>query len=159
MRRDISGKRAVFEADYLVLKDGGTGYEYARFPVPDGEEFSVGFIHSVNQSPVIDFYDVRNHEIYVTRTVYYGFGAGVQTELNEGETLEFGSDGEMIVSGIDRKIDHLSYIVGTVSDHILTIGGREISLRELCGRNARVEFVIQTFPVISSDSDELHAGS
>ncbi len=63
VRRDTSGKRAVFGADYLVLKDGGSEYEYARFPISDGEEFSVGFIHSVNQSPLIDFYEIRDHSM------------------------------------------------------------------------------------------------
>ena len=75
------------------------------------------------------------------KTVYYGFGAGVQTELEEGQKLEYGDDGSMIITGFDRKMDDLVYFVGTVSDHILTLeDGEEISLRDLCGRNAMVRF-------------------
>ncbi|NLE26319.1 MAG: DUF1850 domain-containing protein, partial [Clostridiaceae bacterium] len=65
---------------------------------------------------------------------------GVQTEIEEGQTLEYGEDGSMIISGFDRPMDDLSYIVGTVSDHILEINGNSVSLRELSGRNTTVRF-------------------
>ena len=78
------------------------------------------------------------------KTVYYGFGAGVQTELEEGQKLEYGDDGSMIITGFDRKMDDLIYFVGTVSDHMLTLQeGEEISLRDLCGRNAMVRFSLE----------------
>ena len=126
--------------DYLVLRNGDTKEEYARFRVSEGDEFSITFIHSVNQYPLTDVYQIRDHRIYVIRTIYNNFGAGVQTEIEEGQTLTYGENGEMIVSGFDREMPYLSYIVGTVSDHTLTIHGEEISLRNLCGRNSKVEF-------------------
>ena len=47
----------------------------------------------------------------------------------------------MIVSGFDREIPDLIYIVGPVSDHIMKVNeGPDISLRDLCGRNAMVRF-------------------
>ena len=126
--------------DWLVLRNGDTKEEFARFRVSEGDEFSVTFIHSVNQYPLTDVYQIRNHKIYVVRTIYNNFGAGVQTEIEPGQKLEYGENGEMIVSGFDREMPWLSYIVGTVSDHILTVNGEEISLRELCGRNSKGEF-------------------
>jgi hypothetical protein len=33
--------------------------------------------------------------------------------------------------------------VGTVSDHLLTIGGETVSLRDLCGRNAHIVVKIE----------------
>ncbi len=126
---------------FLVLSSPETGGVYARYPVRVSDTFSIGFIHSVNQSPVTDYYEIREDGIYVVKTVYYGFGAGVQTQLEEGQKLEYGSDGSMIITGFDRKMEDLVYFVGTVSDHTLTLNGREeISLRELCGRNAKVRF-------------------
>ena len=46
----------------------------------------------------------------------------------------------MIITGYDITYDPLRYCVGTVSDHILTLGGEEISLRNMCGRSVRVVF-------------------
>lgn len=128
---------------YLTLQNGNTGQVYARYPLPKDHRFSVGFVHSVNKSPVIDIYEVKNGSIYVEQTIYYGFGAGVQTELGPGQTLTYGEDGSMIISGFDKEIRPLSYFVGTVSDHILTIGEQEISLRDLCGRNSLVTFLYE----------------
>ena len=130
----------TFSAPCLILKDGETGAVIRSFPVREGEEFAVTFIHSVNQSPVTEVYQIRNGEIYVVRTIYYAFGAGVPSELAEGQRLAYAEDGAMVVTGIDRRLTRLSYIVGTVSDHTLAIGGESISLLRLCGRNATVRF-------------------
>ena len=136
---------AVFFCFYgsgsLILEDVDSGKVYARYRLKNGDIFSIGFIHSVNKSPVTDYYELRKDGIYVIKTVYYGFGAGVQTELGEGEKLEYGEDGSMIITGFDRKMPDLVYIVGTVSDHTLVLNEKDtVSLRDLCGRNAKVRF-------------------
>ena len=127
----------------LVLRNGDTNEEIARFRVSEGDEFSVTFIHSVNQYPLTDVYEIRDGKIYVVRTIYNNFGAGVQTEIEDGQTLEINENGEMVVSGFNMEMPWLSYIVGTVSDHTLTLHGKEISLRELCGRNTKVAFSVE----------------
>ncbi len=131
----------IISVPCLLLKDGDTGKVLAEYPLSEGEEFSVTFIHSVNNSPVTDVYEFRGAGIFVVRTIYYSFGAGVQSEVGEGQVLEFGDDGSMIVSGFERQINNLSYIVGTVSDHTLFINDESFSLRELCGQNTTVRFV------------------
>ncbi|NLV37345.1 MAG: DUF1850 domain-containing protein [Clostridiaceae bacterium] len=130
----------VFSVPCLLLKDGDTGRVLAKYPMSEGDEFSVTFIHSVNKSPVTDVYELRGSKIFVVRTIYYSFGAGVQSEVGEEQVLEYGDDGSMIVSGFERQMDSLSYIVGTVSDHTLYINNESISLRDLCGRNTTVHF-------------------
>lgn len=130
----------ILSSPSLILKDGDTGKTLAVYRIEEGNEFSITFVHSVNKSPVTDIYEIRNGKIYVVRTIYYSFGAGVQTEIEDGQTLEYGEDGSMIVSGFERPMDNLSYIVGTVSDHILEINEDSVSLRELCGRNTTVFF-------------------
>lgn len=139
---------AVFSASLgggeLALCDGDTGAEFARYPLEVGEEFSITFIHSVNATPVTDYYDVDEQgTITLLRTVYYGFGAGVPFDLNEGETLSYDENGAMIISGIDRVIPDYLIFVGTVSDHTLKIGEKEISLRELCGRNTKLRITYE----------------
>lgn len=129
---------------YLVLRNADTGEIYAKYELTEGEWFRVGFVHSVNKSPVIDCYQIKDHHVYVERTIYYNFGAGVQTELEGNETLSYGQDGAMIVSGFHRKMPDLTYFVGTVSDHTLTVNnGKEISLRKLCGRSSKVRFTYE----------------
>ena len=126
----------------LVLTDRDTGRVCARYPLEDGESFSVTFRHSVNKSDVTEIYQRRGKEIWQTGCVYYGFGAGVAEELDPSWTLETGANGEMILGNIEQRMDHLSYIVGTVYDHILRIGNERVVLNELCGKNCKVHFSI-----------------
>jgi len=127
----------------LVLSDSETGRVIKSFSVEEGTEFSVEFIHSVNKSPVKDVFVIRDGKIYADRTMYSAFGAGVQTEVESWQTLEYDEDGNMIVSGFDIEFPAVKYIVGTVSDHILEIRGESISLTELCGKNAHVQFELR----------------
>ena len=156
--------RSMRQKPCLTVKNQDTGEIYLQIPVSEADRFSVGFVHSVNKSPVIDCYEIRNEKIILDRTIYYGFGAGVQTEIEDGQTLSYGEDGSMTVSGFEQEMPDLCYLVGTVSDHILTVGyyadgarilelgtdreepvgeDGEISLRDLCGRNAAVRLCIE----------------
>ena len=127
----------------LVLSNDETGKVYTRLPLKDGDSFSVTFRHSVNKSDVTEIYQRRGREIWLTGCVYYGFGAGVAEVLEPGWTLENGDNGEMIIGNIEMKMNDLTYIVGTVYDHILDINGEKIILNELCGKNAKVSFSIR----------------
>ncbi len=127
----------------LVLSNADSGQVYATYPVENGDTFAVEFIHSVNKSPVCDVYEIREGEIWNTQCIYYGFGAGVEEELGEGETLSYGENGEMIISNIEKKIDNMVIVVGTISDHTLYLGDETISLRDLCGRSSKVLFSCQ----------------
>lgn len=127
----------------LLIRDQDTGEIYGSFDVEEGDVFSITFIHSVNKSPVTDRLMIRGKHLEAYETIYSSFGAGVQTELREGEELSYDEDGNMVISGFQQSYDSLNLIVGTVSDHILTIHGKEISLRELCGRNASVAIVVK----------------
>ena len=73
---------------YLTLRDTN-GELYARYPIQNGEWFSVEFIHSVNKSPLTDCYQIQDHQIYVEKTIYYGFGA---EEIDVCECLLGGFD-------------------------------------------------------------------
>ena len=133
-------------APKLILYDRDTGRKYAEYAMEEGGSFSVAFVHSVNKSPVSDVYEIRDGKIFLTGTVYYGFGAGVPTGLSPGQTLSYGANGEMIIDGMDTEMKDLIYIVGTVYDHILHVNGEEINLTELCGKNSAVAFVCKLRP-------------
>lgn len=108
------------------------------------KEFSIEFIHSVNKSPVIDYYTIDdNNNIIITKTTYFGFGAGVQTELNDNEQIEYGNNGEMTVTNINKVISPLIYIVGTVSHHTININNKNIILDEKYGKNTHIRFEVK----------------
>ena len=89
------------------------------------------------------FYYVVNFQPIIARAIrpvsvrFYSFGAGMKTDWEEGQTMERDGDA-LIISGFDRTFTELNYIVGTVSDHLLMIGGETISLRDRYGKNAHI---------------------
>lgn len=127
-------------AEYLVLYNADTGERYISEKAEEGMMFSVEFIHSVNKTPVKDTFIIESGEIRAYSTTYRSFGAGVQTALEGNQKMTYDEQGNMIITGFDITYDPLRYCVGTVSDHILTLGGEEISLRNMCGRSERVVF-------------------
>ena len=141
---------SLLSAKYLVLYNSDTGTRYITEKAEEGLMFSVEFIHSVNQTPVKDTYIIENGEIYAYSTTYRSFGAGVQTALEGNQRMTYDEDGNMVITGFDITYDPLRYIVGTVSDHILTLNGDEISLRNMWGRNAKVVFeVVTAFEILT----------
>lgn len=127
----------------LYLIDTSNNKTLGIYQFDNDYKFSVEFIHSVNKSPVIDYYEYKNNNIYVTKTIYYNFGAGVETELENNEKLSYGDNGEMIISNIDKIINPLIYVVGSVYDHILYINNDKIILNNLYGKNKHIKFEIK----------------
>ena len=121
----------------LEILDTNSGKIYGRWPLEENEEFAIEFIHSVNQSPVKEFFGVENRTIRPKAVLFSSFGAGMLSDLEEGMSIS--QDGEaMVISGFNYSYKELNYIVGTVSDHLLFINGETVSLRDLCGRNAHI---------------------
>ncbi|SDI37566.1 DUF1850 domain-containing protein [Proteiniclasticum ruminis] len=127
----------------FLLKDADTGKVFLQMPVKEGEIFSITFVHSVNKSPVTDEFLVKAKGFSSYRTLFTSFGAGMESGTEEGQVLTYEEDGTMVLSGFDNHFESFQLIVGTVSDHMLKIGGEEISLRDLCGRNTSVEITIR----------------
>ena len=129
----------------LIIYNNSSNTIIKEFPININDCFSIEFIHSVNKSPVIDYYRFNDkNEIYVYKTIYYNFGAGVETELENDETLRYGDDGSMIIENINKKIEPLTYYLSNVYDHILKINdGEAISLWDLCGKNLIIKIEIK----------------
>lgn len=139
----ISGS---FSNKCLILEDDETGKIYKEIPVEDLDEFEISFIHSVNKSPVTDIYQIRDGEIYLTGNIYYNFGAGVPTEIYEGQKLSYGKNGEMIISNMDTLMPDLVYIIGTVTDYYISVNnGDKICLQDICGYNKHIRIYCRGF--------------
>jgi hypothetical protein len=120
----------------LEIRDSASGKVYGRWPL-EAAEFSIEFIHSVNQSPVRETFRTEGGMIRPHALRFYSFGAGMPSDLEEGQTMARDGDA-MVISGFSAAYRELNYIVGTVSDHLLFINGETVSLRDLCGKNAGI---------------------
>lgn len=126
----------------LILRDSKSGALLARFPIPS-QEFSVSFKHSVNRSDIEEFYVVKGKKIILTAVEFSSFGAGVLSEVGEGQSLKILDGGKMRLEGIDREVSPLVYAVSVVFDHFLTVGGEKINLTDLGLKDRQVEFLVR----------------
>ena len=121
----------------LVIRDSGTGRVYGKWPLGKSGEFAIEFVHSVHQGPVRELYKAEGMMIRPYSVRFTSFGAGMQSDLEEGRTLSRDGDA-LVMSGFTASFKELNYIVGTVSDHLLIVNEDIFSLREICGRNAHI---------------------
>jgi len=127
---------------YLELANDSTGEVFLRHPVYQGQEFSVSFIHSVNQSPVNEIYVIKGNRIVLTALEFETFGAGMPTQLEPGHVLVRLPDGGMRIDGFDRAIAELRYMVPRGTDITLTIGAEQISLSSMDAPGQTVRFSV-----------------
>ena len=121
----------------LVIKDAVSGKVYGKWALDENGEFMIEFIHSVNQSPVREAFRAEGGIIRPHSVRFSSFGAGMLSDLGEGQTMSRDGDA-LVITGFGTGSRELNYIVGTVSDHLLLINGETVSLRDLCGRNAHI---------------------
>lgn len=131
------------EKKQLIIYNGNN--DMISFPITENDHFSFEFIHSVNKSPVIEYYKIdKNGSIFVYKTIYYNYGAGVPTNITGNEVMSFGNDGSMIIDNINKKIDNLTYYLSNIYDHILKINdGESISMWNTFGKNQIIHIEIR----------------
>lgn len=127
----------------VVMTNAETDEVYFQQPLEADGVFSVSYIHSVNKSNVEEYYRLEDDDkLYLFRARYRAFGAGVATELEEGQTLSY-EDGYMIIENIHYQIPDLVYRVGTVSDPLIHIGTQTWHMKDLAPPLTSVRFTIQ----------------
>ena len=65
------------------------------------------------------------------------------TEWEEDWQVSYEGD-KITLSGLGIRQKEVTYIVGTVYDHVLHLDGNDIVLNELCGKNAEITLKIKT---------------
>ena len=131
------------QASLLVLADS-TGKELFSERLDADQQFAVRYIHSVAKSPVEDWFSIEGDTIFLEKTVYQDFGAGLPHEAGEGQIMDFG-DGHISLSGFHRALPTFDLRVGRIANHTLLLeqdggGMREIPLNTLVRPGKAVTF-------------------
>lgn len=116
-----------------------------EFNNKNGDSFFIEFIHSVNNSPVREFYKIGDYnKIILYKSEYFNFGAGVETNIYGDQKFVFGPNGSLAFYDLNIEFDELNYIVGTVSDHTLCVIDKNNNvlksyvLNEIFGKNSKI---------------------
>ena len=133
------------KAQYLTLINERTGRTLYSIEAPNGAEFSVTYIHSVNKSPVTEYYQVVDGQIFLMALSYQSFGAGMPSEQTDGQVLNY-ADGSMLITGYDRHIPRLCYFISRTEGHTFDFGGVSLHLNTLDKPGEPVLFTVGRRP-------------
>ncbi len=117
----------------LEIRDTRPGKVVFMQRVSPGESFALAFIHSVEKSPVTDYFRVDgDYRIVLYETAFRSLNTGLPATLAAGERLAR-TDQEFRLSIPDRVLPEIQLWVDRQYEGSLTIGGRRISLADLAG--------------------------
>lgn len=80
--------------------------------------FEVGWIHSVEITPWAEYFEVINGDIFLYKTRFKSFGAGVPDSIGTKSEI---IDGYVEYSGINKLMPNLVYGISKEAKHVLTI--------------------------------------
>lgn len=115
----------------ITITDYKTGRKLYCHTAGAGDSFSIRYIHSVNKSPVEDFFLIGNNdELILEKTVFLSFGAGVPASSADGGEMTV-YDNRIEVTGINRRIDNFLLFVGVTAEHRFKMDKDEFMLRHI----------------------------
>ena len=126
----------------LTVQNTENGDILLQEPLQEGDSFSISFIHSVNQSPVWEIFQVQDGQLYLIALEFYAFGAGIPTELTSGQTLSTLDSGRMRIEGINNALTP-RYLVPRATEMSLLLNEQEISFDTIAPPGTILEFSLQ----------------
>ena len=129
----------------LELRDADGRALFSR-PVREGDVFGLRFRHSVALSPVEEWFRIEDGGIFLEKTVYQDFGAGLPHQPGPGQTMTQ-EGGRLIISGYHRRLPAFDVRVGRVAGHMLLLPGsrgmwRAVPLSRLSPPGSAVTFTL-----------------
>jgi len=127
--------------DVLMIKDVEKDSILFAQSVKPGFEFATLIRHSVQKTPVYEYYRVEEDEtLTVTRTELQDLGWGMPSILDH--KVEF-KDNYMIMNDINRNLSFLPFRVNYIAEPYLIIGDKKINLMEHVEDNQLIHVYIQ----------------
>lgn len=106
--------------EQFTISNGKTNNIVFCDSIDNYKNFYISFIHSVNRTPVNEYYRIKNKKFIVYKTTFYSYGAGMPDgSENPNAEMKFNDDGLVEIDNINRELEKFTYLVGTYADHTL----------------------------------------
>lgn len=136
---------------------------FMRFTISDGktqriafvkdihaiETFYISFKHSVNRTPVNEYYRIDNGKFVAYKTTFYSYGAGMPEYVPGGrEKVSVDKDGLVQIDNMDREMKSFTVYVGTYADHYIYYNDKKMRLALLIEPQTPAVFEIKRVSVL-----------
>ena len=132
---------------YFIIRNTHTNEVLFATGFPEGESFSISYIHSLHQTPVTEGYKRYNGELVLDYVEFESLGAGLPDILEYGQTLTHLEDGGMRIDGFHRLIPDLHILIGHTTYHTLHIADQNVLLESLDHPGQSLHFAFCQFNI------------
>lgn len=102
-----------------------------EFPVHEGDEFRLEYIHSSEKTPIYDFFEINNSgSIILTEERFDWYAVGLESH-SEYEEVEILFDGRQTRVILNRVFETLPIRVGWIANQVIFIQQEKLVLKEL----------------------------
>lgn len=112
----------------LELTDYKTHKILGYVTLENSDEFIISYTHSVNKGRVKDFYRIQDGELYITKTRFVSYGAGIPEPENNELFVVF--DDYYEIQEINRHIPKLLVAVGVIANHGIEVNNTIVYLKD-----------------------------
>lgn len=133
----------------FTISDERSGHIAFQDKPENYREFYVSFTHSVNRTPVNEYYRISGDKFVLEKATFYSYGAGMP------ETGEYGSgkpsikDGMVQIEGINKTFKKFTYIAGTYANHSLKTADTQIAFSSFVKPQTPVTFEVKKISLIT----------
>ncbi|WP_170105227.1 DUF1850 domain-containing protein [Desmospora activa] len=126
----------------LQVRDVETEEVYFRVPVEESQTVRLSWIHSIERTPWVEEYTVREKQFWLREVRVKSFGAGVDVEAAE----VVNRDGWVIMRGMDRSDPALIFRYSTKAEYRLEVEGHLFNLKQRVAHHRPLQVRIETYP-------------
>ncbi|MFP4021382.1 MAG: DUF1850 domain-containing protein [Halanaerobium sp.] len=106
---------SVFKVNVLQIIDHRADKIIWEENINNGDQFKIKYLHSVARTPVIEFFEIKDGKILLTKTEYQSYGAGLPTSNRQGDYVV--EDDKFIIKNIDQLLPEIMLRVSDYAEH------------------------------------------
>jgi hypothetical protein len=127
----------------FTITDGKSGRIVFLDKVEDFREFYTSFIHSVNKTPVDEYYRISDGTFILEKAIFYSYGAGMP-ELGEyGSSMPRIIDDMVLIDNINKEFEKITIYAGIQANHTLNTQNGKIAFLQLVEPQTPVIFEVR----------------
>lgn len=147
----VAGSMPLFQR--FTITDEKSGLVVFQDRVDRYKEFYTCFTHSVNRTPVYEYYRIAGDMIILEKATFYSYGAGMPEVGEYGSGVPSIKNGMVQIDNINKQFKRFTLFAGTYADHSLNTERTKITFKQFVKPQTPVTFEVKRvsmFTVIRS---------
>jgi hypothetical protein len=142
-----AGSIPLFER--LTITDENSGYVVFQDRVENYREFYTSFTHSVNRTPVNEYYRISEGRLLLLKATFYSYGAGMPEIGEYGSSEPSIVNGMVLIDNINKEFQRFTIFARTYANHSLNTENSEIFFSQFVEPQTSVTFEVKRVSLIT----------